>query len=126
MRKTTILFRIIGFFFEIIFPIILFGLVVPYWHGTLQEGLTGVGYLALIILALVIGSKVKKEAQKLPKSIWRGLILAIFPVIGWIIINIGAQYLIAFLGSFIKYWKLTIGFVILGRIFYIIDEAGGE
>lgn len=126
MKKTSILFRALGFTFEIILPILLFGIVVPYTHGTLEAGLTGVGYLALIILALVVGSKVKKEAMKLHKSFLRGIILTIFPIIAWIIINVGARYLIVFLTAFIKYWELTIFFVLLGRMFYLIDEAGGE
>ena len=126
MKKTSILFRILGFTFEIIIPIALFGLVLPYFHGTLEEGLTGVGYLALIILALVIGVRVKKGAEKLPKNLFRGFILAIFPIVGWIIIFIGAKYLATFIASFIEYWRLAIWFIAIGRIFYIIDEAGGE
>lgn len=126
MKKTSILFRALGFTFEFIFPILLFGLVVPYFHGTLEAGLTGCGYLVLIILLWIIGAKIKKETLKLPKSIWRGLILSAFPIIGWVIINIGANYLIVFLTSFVKYWGLTIWFVLLGRLFYLIDESVGE
>ena len=126
MKKTSILFRILGFTFEIIVPIALFGLVVPYFHGTFEEGLTGFGYLALIVFALVIGMKVKKGAEKLPKTLARGLILAIFPLVGWFIVNIGADYLTHFLKAFTEYWDKTLIFVIIGRIFYIIDEAGGE
>lgn len=126
MKKTSILFRALGFTFEIILPILLFGLVVPYYHGTLEAGLTGFGYLALIVLALVVGSKIKKGVEKLPKSLFRGIILAIFPLVGWLIVAIGADYLGRFMLSFISFWDKTLAFVLIGRIFYLIDESAGE
>ncbi len=126
MKKTSILFRILGFTFEIITPILLFGVVIPYTHGTLEKGLTGFGYLAIIIIAIIIGSKIKKGAEKLPKSLFRGIVLAIFPILGWVIVNIGSGYLTEFIINFGEYWDKTLVFVIIGRIFYIIDEAGGE
>ncbi len=126
MKKTSILFRALGFTFQIILPIILFGLVVPYFHGTLEAGLTGFGYFALIILALVIGSKVKKGVENLPKSTFRGLVLSIFPLVGWCIVAIGADYLLKFSTAFVSFWNKTLIFVVIGRLFYLIDESAGD
>jgi small-conductance mechanosensitive channel len=126
VKKTSLLFRGLGFVFQIVLPILLFGIVIPYTHGTLQSGLTGFGYFAAIVLVLVIGAKVKKSAEKLEKSLFRGIILAIFPLVGWVIIAFGAKYLAQFIESFIGFWDKTLFFIIIGRIFYLLDESAGE
>lgn len=126
MSTRSYILRGIGFLFQYIAPIALFGFVVPYYHGTLQSGLTSFGYLALIVAALVIGSKLKKTTKTFPKGFIRGILLAGFPLIGWAIVSLVADYLLAFITLFVRYWDKTLIFILIGRIFYLIDESSGE
>lgn len=112
-----------GFIFQYIIPIILFGNVIPFTHGVVKAGLTAGGYIALGILAFIIISKLKEYLHSKPKSLTRGIILSLFPIAIWLILNIGLGALQRFINSFISYWHYLIIFIVIGRIFYIIDEA---
>lgn len=116
----------LGFIFQYIIPIILFGNVVPFTHGAVRAGLTVSGYIAGGTLLFIIINKIKAWLHSKPKSLTRGVILSAFPVAIWIIINIGLESVNRFLSSFIGYWHYVIVFIIIGRLFYIADEALAE
>ncbi len=115
-----------GFVFQYIIPIILFGNVIPFTHGVVKAGLTAGGYIALGILVFIIINKAKEYLHSKPKSLTRGIILSLFPVAIWLILNIGLSSLQRFINSFINYWHYVIIFIVIGRIFYIVDEAISE
>ena len=112
-----------GFIFQYIIPIILFGNVIPFTHGVVKAGLTAGGYIALGILAFIVINKAKEYLHSKPKSLIRGIILSLFPIAIWLILNIGLGALQRFINSFVSYWHYLIIFIVIGRIFYIIDEA---
>lgn len=112
-----------GFVFQYIIPIILFGNVIPFTHGAFKAGLTATGYLAIGLLAFIIVSKLKEWLHNKPKSLTRGILLSIFPVSIWAVVNIGIEAVYRFLASFVGYWHYIIIFIIIGRLFYIADEA---
>lgn len=112
-----------GFIFQYIIPILLFGNVVPFTHGTVQAGLTVAGYIAGGILLFIIINKAKEWLHSKPKSLARGITLSLFPIAIWLVINIGLEGVYNFLNSFINYWHYVIVFIIIGRLFYITDEA---
>ena len=113
----------LGFVIQYIVPIILFGNVIPYTRGTIEAGLTVMGYIAMGIIAFILIGKIKAYLLSKPKSLTRGIILSIFPVVAWLIVNIGISAVVNFLNSFLDYWHYTIIFIIIGRLFYILDEA---
>jgi hypothetical protein len=109
--------------FQYIIPILLFGNVVPFTHGTVRAGLTVAGYIAGGIMLFIVMNKAKEWLHSKPKSLARGITLSLFPIAIWFVINIGLNGVYNFLISFIKYWHYIIIFIIIGRIFYIADEA---
>lgn len=123
MKKLSLCFNCIGFLIQYIVPIILFGNVVPYTHDTLKKGLTGVGCLIVGVIAYIISKKVKEWVLQQPKSIWRGLVLSIFPVAWWLIIFSMLGWLTSFMLTFAQYWKNVLLFIIVGRAFSIASEA---
>lgn len=126
MKKTSILLNFLGFLFEFVIPFALFGLVIPYTHGTLEAGLTGFGYFALFIFVLVVGRRLKKSTAKMPKSLFRGIILTALRIVRWVIIVIAAEYLLKFAAAFSAYLSNTIFFVVVGWMFYLLDDIKGE
>lgn len=113
----------IGFLFQYIIPTILFGNVIPFTHGAVRAGLTASGYIAFGVLAFILIKKIKEWLHGKPKSLTRGIILSLFPIAIWLIVNIGLNAVERFLASFIGYWHYVIIFIIIGRMFYILDEA---
>ena len=118
-----ILLRFIGFTIQYIIPIILFGNVIPFTHGVIKAGLTAGGYITLGFLAFICIGKLKEYLNSKPKSLTRGIILSLFPVAIWLIINIGLEAVQRFINSFVGYWHYIIIFIVIGRIFYCLDEA---
>lgn len=115
-----------AFIFQYIIPILLFGNVIPFTHGVVKAGLTAGGYIALGILAFITINKLKEYLQRKPKSLTRGIVLSLFPIAIWLIIDIGLGAVQRFVNSFVSYWHYVIIFIIIGRIFYTIDEALAE
>lgn len=113
----------VGFLFQYIIPIILFGNVIPFTHGAVQAGLTASGYIACGVLLFILIRKLKEWLHGKPKSLTRGIILSIFPIVIWLVINFALGAVSRFLASFISYWHYVIIFIVIGRMFYVMDEA---
>jgi hypothetical protein len=123
MKALRIILLIFGFVFQIILPIVIFGMVVPYFHGNLDSGLTGAGIIALAILVIIITNKLKEKLKEQPKSALRGILLSIFPIAIWSVLGIGVEKVAQFFLTLTDYWWLALIFIIIGRIFYIVEEA---
>lgn len=113
----------IAFIFQYIIPVLLFGNVIPFTHGAVKAGLTASGYIAGGVLLFIIINKVKEWLHSKPKSLTRGIILSIFPIAIWTVINVALGAIERFLASFISYWHYVIIFIVIGRIIYVVDEA---
>lgn len=113
----------LGFTFEYILPILLFGGVVPYTRDTVEAGLTKAGYIALALIALILIRKAKEKIITLPKSLARGAVLSLFPLIVWVVVNVGLSWCLSAIESLCLYWDRILLFVVLGRVFYIMEEA---
>ena len=123
MKYLRILLISFGFLFQVVMPICVFGMVIPYTHGELKSGLTGAGIIALAVLVIIISNKVKMALAQQPKSWLRGLILSLFPVSIWVILGIGIENVSKFFTVLVEYWWLALIFIIIGRIFYIVEES---
>lgn len=126
MKKLSTVFNFIGFTIQYIVPIVLFGNVIPYTHDGIKAGLTGVGYIALAVLLFFLSKKLKEWILQQKKSVWRGLVLSIFPIVWWLIIFLCLGWLNRFLLTFAQYWDKVIIFIIIGRIFYVVSETISE
>lgn len=111
-----------GFIFQYIIPIILFGNVIPYVHGSLSAGLTVMGYIMLGVIVLIISKKLQHKLLKMPKGLVRALLLSLFPVAYWLILKIGIDYTLNLMISIARYWGCVIIYIVIGRLFYIISE----
>lgn len=123
MKWLRYAFYTLGFIFEICIPLLLFGSVVPYTHEGLQAGLTGMGYIAITVFCLIVGKKIKEKLLQRPKTLLRGIFLSLFPIAMWLIVNIGLGWIIGFVDEISLYWDKIILFIVLGRLFYTIEEA---
>ena len=112
----------IGFIFQYIIPIVLFGNVIPYTHESLEAGLTAMGYIAVAITVIIISGKLKGKLHEMPKGLVRALLLSLFPIAYWLIVKIGVNYLLNLFVAIANYWGYLIIFIIIGRLFYIISE----
>lgn len=112
----------IGFIFQYLVPIALFGNVIPYTHEAVEAGLTVMGYIAVTMLILIISGKLKDKLHHMHKGLVRALMLSLFPVAYWIIVKIGIDYLLNLFVALASYWGYIIIFILLGRFFYIISE----
>lgn len=113
----------LGFSFQYILPILLFGGVVPYTRDTVEAGLTKAGYIALALIVLILIKKAKEKIITLPKSIARGAVLSLFPLIVWAVVNMGLSWCLSAFGSLCVYWDRILIFIVLGRVFYVMEEA---
>lgn len=116
----------IGFIFQYIIPIILFGNVIPYTRESVSAGLTAMGYIAAAIIILIISGKLKNKIHEFPKGLKRALCLSVFPVAYWFIAKIGIDYLLSFFTALSKYWGYVIIFIIVGRMFCVMSELVTE
>lgn len=123
MKYWKYLLILLGFTFQYILPIVVFGCVVPYTHGTIKSGLTGAGIVAIAVIVLIISNKIKTQLEKQPKSIVRGIILSSFPIAIWCVLGIGLDKVSKFFMTLVEYWWLALIFIVLGRIFFIIEES---
>lgn len=114
---------ILGFVTMYVIPIILFGNIIPYTRAEIPAGLTKAGYFAVAILILIILSKLKQRILQQPKSVARGAALSAFPLLFWLIVKIGVDYVERAVISFSNYWDKIIIFIIIGRLFYCVGEA---
>lgn len=123
MRKLATVFSCVGFIIQYVFPLALFGTVVPYTHTGIQKGLTAMGYIAAGIMAYILSKKLKEWLLQKPKSLKRALALSVFPVIWWLLIFLCLGWISSFLLTFSNYWDKVIIFILIGRGFYVLSEA---
>ncbi len=122
MKIYSYILSTIGFIFQYIIPIVLFGNVIPYTHESLESGLTVMGYIAVAIVVLIVSGKLKDKLHEMPKGLVRALLLSLFPVAYWLIAKIGINYILNLFIALAKYWGYLIIFILIGRLFYIISE----
>lgn len=123
MKKLATLFQFVGFTIQYLLPIIIFGDIVPYTKESVGRCLTGMGYVAIALVLYFIAKKFKEWLLQKPKSIKRALILSIFPIVWWVAIFIGLDFVSGFLQTFSNYWDKVILFIVLGRGCYVVSEA---
>lgn len=122
MKKWSYILSGIGFIFQYIVPIVLFGNVIPYTHESLGAGLTVMGYIAVAIIVIIVSGKLKDKLHGMKKGLVRASLLSLFPIAYWLIIKIGINYLLNLFVALANYWGYVIIFILLGRLFYIISE----
>jgi hypothetical protein len=122
MRIYSHILSVIGFIFQYIVPIVLFGNVIPYTHESLEAGLTVMGYIAIAVLILILSGKLKEKLQHMHKGLVRALLLSLFPIAYWLIVKIGINYLLSLFVALTQYWGYIIIFILIGRLFYILGE----
>lgn len=122
MKVYSNILSVIGFIFQYVVPIFLFGNVIPYTHESLEAGLTVMGYLAIAIIVLILSGKLKNKLHEMPKGLVRALLLSLFPVAYWLIVKIGINYLLNLFVALAQYWGYIIIFILIGRLFYVISE----
>lgn len=123
MKKLATLFAFVGFVIQYIVPIIIFGDIVPYTAEGFGKCLTGMGYVAIALALFFALKKVKEWILQKPKSIMRALLLSIPPIVWWVAIYLGLDYLMSFMLTFSEFWGKVILFIILGRGCYVVSEA---
>lgn len=123
MKKLATLFAFVGFAIQYIVPIVIFGDIVPYTTEGFGKCLTGMGYVAIALALFFALKKVKEWILQKPKSIKRALLLSIPPIVWWVAIFIGLEFLSSFMLKFSNYWDKVILFIILGRGCYVVSEA---
>lgn len=123
MKKLATVFSFVGFVIQYLVPIAIFGDIVPYTAENFGKYLTGMGYVAAALALFFATKKVKEWILQKPKSIKRALLLSIFPIVWWVAIFIGLEFLSAFVLKFSNYWSKVILFILLGRGCYVLSEA---
>lgn len=123
MKYWKYILLLFGFLFQYIMPIVVFGMVIPYTHGTMEAGITGAGIVALAIICIILCNKLKDTLKTQPKCTFRGIILSLFPIGIWCVLGIGVDKVAKFFFTLIDYWWFALIFIIIGRIFYIIEES---
>lgn len=123
MKKAATLFQFVGFVIQYLVPIIIFGDVVPYTRDSVGKCLTAMGYIAIALFLFFVAKKVKEWLLQKPKSIKRALMLSVFPIVWWLAILIGVDFVSAFVLKFSNYWDSVIVFILLGRGCCVVSEA---
>jgi hypothetical protein len=111
-----------GYIFQYGLPLLLVGYVVPLTRGTQGAGLTTAGYLVLIIGLCITAWHFYSFINKQNKSLARAGLLSIFPIAIWAIGGIGLNNLLIFVTSLVDYWWTAFVFIIIGRLFFCIEE----
>ena len=123
MKKLATLFQFVGFLIQYLLPVIFFGDIVPYTKDSVGKCLTGMGYIAIALLLFFVGKKFKEWLLQKPKSIKRALILSVFPLVWWLAIMLGLDFVSSFVLKFSNYWASVLIFILLGRGCYVVSEA---
>lgn len=126
MKKLATFFSIAGFSIQYVLPIVLFGELVPYTKEGFGRCLTGMGYVAVALILFFASKKFKEWVLQKPKSLSRGLLLSIFPIVWWAAILIGLNFLGTVVMELATYWSAVIIFIVLGRGCYVVSETLSE
>ena len=122
MKILPKIFYIIGFLLEYVIPICLFGIVTPLVHGKLDEGLTTVGIIAIVILGFIMLGKIKKAVREWKKGLCRAFILAFIKSVPLFVIAIFLNWLAPFVNTLLTYMWSIIPLFIVGCAFDLIAE----
>lgn len=123
MKKLSTFFNFVGFCIQYLFPIAIFGDVIPYTRDGIGKALTGMGYIAIGLVVYFISKKLKEWILQRPKSLRRAVILSLFPIVWWLVVFLCLDWLSAFMLTFSHYWNKVIFFIIFGRAFYCLSES---
>ena len=110
---------LLGFTFQYIIPLILFGGVIPYTHDGIAAGLTKMGYIAIAVGILIVCSKLERKLEALNDGILKELLKSIFPIGKWLIVGFALSWVTDFVDNLTSWWWDMIIFIIIGRLFYI-------
>lgn len=120
------IFATLGFLFQYVAPLLLFSTVIPFTHDGIAAGLTKTGWLAVIIFSFICIKKLKEKVLAHKKSLARGIVLSLFPIALWLVVNLSVDYIVSFIAAFATYWDKVLIFILIGRIFYVIHEAEAD
>lgn len=123
MKALKITLRIFAFLSTYIIPLVLLGIISPLVKGELGSGLTGLGYIALASAIIVCAIKLFSKVVKMKKGWKRALIISAFPISIWLVIMLGINYIQTLIISISDYWVKVGIFIIIGRIFAVIEEC---
>lgn len=123
MKKLATLFQFVGFVIQYLVPVVIFGDIVPYTKESVGKCLTGMGYVAIALLLFFVAKKFKEWLLQKPKSIKRALILSVFPIVWWLAVMLGLDFISSFVLKFSNYWGSVIIFILIGRGCYVVSEA---
>lgn len=123
MKKLATVFSIVGFAIQYLIPIAIFGDIVPYTAEGVGKCITGMGYIAIAVALFFATKKLREWILQRPKSITRALILSIAPIVWWLAIFLGLDFLSDFMVKFTNYWDKVIIFILLGRGCFVLSEA---
>ena len=126
MKHTKIALYATGYICQYIMPRVLFGLVVPYYHGTIAPGATGAGLVALCIALFFMYRKIEGKIESNCNGLWHGLLLSIFPITIWLILGIGIHRVLEFLNTLANYWWLSLIFIVIGRMCTTVADVLAE
>lgn len=107
-------------------PLALFGGIMPYFHGELGAGLSKMGCVALFALAVIVSAKIRDRIKDGDKSLGRGVLLMLFPIAWYVIINIALREVLEFVTSLVSYWHYCFIFIVIGAVFYVLYESASE
>ncbi len=111
-----------GFTLEYVIPLILFGFVTPLVHGKLDEGLTTIGIIAVVVLAFIILGKIKGAVKGWKKGLARAIILSLIKATPLIVFAIFLRWLAPFVDSLLTYMWRIIPLFISGCLFDMVGE----
>lgn len=96
-----------------VIPFALFGFVSPLVHGKLDEGLTAVGLIGIIIIALILIGKFKKKVKDWADGIPKAIIEPILNAVPLIIIAVLVDRLAPFIDALQVYlWRVVPCFIV--------------
>jgi hypothetical protein len=122
MKILPKIFYVLGFLLEYVVPICLFGIVTPLVHGKLDEGLTTVGIIAVVILGFIMLGKIKKAVKEWKKGLCRAFILAFIKAIPLFVVAIFLHWLAPFVNTLLTYMWSIIPIFIVGCAFDLVAE----
>lgn len=126
MKALRTFLYVFAYICQYLMPIILFGIVVPYYRGAMGPGATGAGIVALCIVLAITYRRIERKIDENVKGAWHGIFLSIFPMLLWVALGIGIGRVLTFVNTLVDYWWIAFIFIIIGRICTIVADAMEE
>ena len=126
MKALRTVLYVFSYISQYLMPIILFGIVVPFYHGAIGPGMTGAGIIFTCLALSLAYRKIEKKIDDSVKGVWHGALLSLFPIIVWIVLGIGIQRVLTFVNTLIDYWWIAFIFILIGRICATVADAMEE